>query len=630
MYEKLLDRILEQLNQLLPNDVADILLLKQGVIHSVHWRGYEKFGLQDTINKVSYNLSDTANFRTIRETGRPLAIPFVEQYRHWVARPGLDWIKSQASAPIRIGDQIIGFLNINSIKPGIYSQADAERLQIFADHAAATLENARLRDQTYRVVLDHQKTEKTLQETLLLIERAKREWESTVDSLPQVICLLDRQGHVLRANRTVARWGLAQVTQVKGRDFHELLHPGCTNLDCYLRICWTEAWERLRQGQPVDCEAEDKVLNRHLHLQFRSIAAAQLEETANFAVVVVNDITLRKRTEAELRQTQARNQALLTAIPDLMFRVNQEGTLLDFIPAQDVSLPLNPEEFFRKQARKVFPAKEVAQPSDYIKQALQTGDTQVFEYQLLVEEQRRDYEFRLVASGEDEVLAIVRDITERKQTEAELKRYQDHLEEIIEERSVMLMRANKKLQQEIEERKQVEEELRRRNRELALLNHIVVGSVSDLGLDTVLETTCRELAATINLPQSFAVLLNEPKTEGKVVARYLANGQVTLFLSDTFPVQNDPAHMFLLEHKTSLVVDNAKVHSNLQLASVYNFLSQQGTASLLMLPLMVAGEIIGSLSLATVVPHHFSEDEISLAQVVANQVSSVLAQIRSA
>ena len=107
MYEKLLDRILEQLNQLLPNDVADILLLKQGVIHSVHWRGYEKFGLQDTINKVSYNLSDTANFRTIRETGRPLAIPFVEQYRHWVARPGLDWIKSQASAPIRIGDQII-------------------------------------------------------------------------------------------------------------------------------------------------------------------------------------------------------------------------------------------------------------------------------------------------------------------------------------------------------------------------------------------------------------------------------------------------------------------------------------------------------------------------------------------
>ena len=88
--------------------------------------------------------------------------------------------------------------------------------------------------------------------------------------------------------------------------------------------------------------------------------------------------------------------------------------------------------------------------------------------------------------------------------------------------------------------------------------------------------------------------------------------------------------MFLLEHKTSLVVDNAKVHSNLQLASVYNFLSQQGTASLLMLPLMVAGEIIGSLSLATVVPHHFSEDEISLAQVVANQVSSVLAQIRSA
>ncbi len=628
MYEEHLNRILEQLEQLLPNDVADILLVRQGIVRSVHWRGYEKFGLERTIEAVTYNLTDTSNLRLIKETGRPLAIPNVEQYAEWVGRPGLEWIKSQASAPIRIGNQIIGFLNINSTQPGVYTQREAEQLQLFADQTAAALENIRLREQTHRVVLERQKTEQTLQETLLLIERAKREWETTVDSLSQLICLLDEEGRIVRGNRTVARWGLAQVTQVKGKHFHELLHPGCSDPDCYLKMCWDQAWPKLRQGQSVECEAEDKVLNRYLHLQLRPIAAAPGEQAANFAVVVINDITSRKRTEAELRLTQARNSALLNAIPDLMFRVNQEGTFLDLLPAKDVLLPLTPE-LLGKKVKEVFPSKGAEEASYYIRQALQTCETQVFEYQLLVEHQLRDYEFRLVASGQDEVLAIVRDITERKQTEAELSRYRNHLEEVIEERSVMLLRANEQLKQEIEERKQVEEELRRRNRELALLNHIVVGSAAQLGLDTILATTCRELALTINLPLTRAVLLDQSKNKGRIVAQYRANGQAKTDLPETISVEQDPAHQFLLQHKQVLVVDNVRVHADPVLEPIYQMLLAQGIASLLMLPLITAAEVVGSLSLMAFVPHHFSQEEISLAQVVANQVSDVLAQTPS-
>ncbi len=623
--EQRLDRILEQLGQFLPNDVADIMLVRQGIVRSVHWRGYEKFGLERSIELVTYNLTDTANFRLIKETGRPLAIPNVEEYSQWVARPGLDWIKSQASAPIRIGDQIIGFLNINSSQPGVYTQQEAERLQLFADQTAAALENIHLREQTHRVVLERQKTERTLQETLLLIERAKREWETTVDSLSQLICLLDEEGRVVRGNRTVARWGLAQVTQVKGKHFHELLHPGCNDLDCYLTTCWEQAWLKLKQGQSVECEAEDKILNRYLHLQLRPIAASPDEQMINFAVVVINDITNRKRTEAELRLTQARNQALLNAIPDLMFRVNQEGTFLDLLPAKDVLLPLTPE-FLGKKLKEVFPPKGAEEAAYYIRQALQTCETQVFEYQLLVEHQLRDYEFRLVASGQDEVLAIVRDITQRKQSEAELKQYRAHLEEVIEERSVLLLRANEQLKQEIEERKQVEEELRRRNRELALLNHIVVGSSAQLGLDTILETTCRELALTINLPLTRAILLNKTKSGGRIVAQYRANGQAKIDLPETISVEEDPAHQFLLQCQQALVVDNVRVHADPALEPIYQMLLSQGIASLLMLPLIIETEVVGSLSLMAFVPHHFSQEEISLAQVVANQVSDVLAQ----
>jgi len=631
MYKHLLDRILEQLNQLLPHDVADVLLVNKGIVRSVRWRGYEQFGLQDSIQSVTYDLDDTTNLRTIRETGRPLAIPNVEQYDKWVARPGLDWIKSQASAPIRIGDRVIGFLNINSATPGLYSQQDAERLQAFADHAAIALENTRLHSHARQAVYKHQETEKTLQETLQLIERAKREWETTVDSLSQLICLLDREGKVLRANRTVTRWGLAQITKVKGKDFHELLHPDCSNPDCYLTSCWTQARDKLAQGQPVECEADDEVLKRTLHIQIRRISTAQAGDqngaTTNFAVAVVNDITARKRTEEELRRTQAKHQALIHAIPDLMLQISRDGTLLDVIPAQDVALPFSPEELLGKNVSDVFPARGAEDTIRYVNQALQTCETQVFEYQLLVGDQMRDFEVRLVAGAQDEVLSLVRDITARKQAEEELKRYQDHLEEIIDERSVLLLKANERLQQEIEERKQVEEELRRRNQELSLLNHIVVGAAAGLGQKTILVTACRELAQTLRLPKTQAVLLNDSQTEGTVVAECRAETeyQPETALSRTIPLAEDAAYQYLLEHKSPLVVDNARVPGERELGPVCKTLLQQGLSSLLMLPLITADEVVGVISIASPEPHHFSEEELNLGRVVADHLSDALA-----
>ena len=54
------------------------------------------------------------------------------------------------------------------------------------------------------------------------IVRAKKEWERTVDVLPEIVCLVDADGKVVRSNRTIERWGLGDVTKVAGKDVHEL------------------------------------------------------------------------------------------------------------------------------------------------------------------------------------------------------------------------------------------------------------------------------------------------------------------------------------------------------------------------------------------------------------------------
>ncbi|NJN92990.1 MAG: PAS domain-containing sensor histidine kinase [Anaerolineales bacterium] len=139
------------------------------------------------------------------------------------------------------------------------------------------------------------------------IERAKREWEVTVDTLPQLICLLDYQGRVIRVNRTAERWNLAPVVTVKGREAHHFLHEACTDPACYLLDFLQKAWPELEQGQSVEYEIQDKILGRYLHLQIRPLAIHPQrsdEDLAadSFAVLVLEDISKQKQTEAALHQ----------------------------------------------------------------------------------------------------------------------------------------------------------------------------------------------------------------------------------------------------------------------------------------------------------------------------------------
>lgn len=62
--------------------------------------------------------------------------------------------------------------------------------------------------------------------------------------------------------------------------------------------------------------------------------------------------------------------------------------------------------------------------------------------------------------GEKYILGVARDITERKKAESELKEYQEHLEELVNERTSELEKANEKLIKEINERKLIEKALK--------------------------------------------------------------------------------------------------------------------------------------------------------------------------
>ncbi|MGH8304956.1 MAG: sensor histidine kinase [Steroidobacteraceae bacterium] len=126
------------------------------------------------------------------------------------------------------------------------------------------------------------------------IARAKQDWESTADTLPHVICLLDERRRAVRVNRAIESWQLGRVQDVMGCDMHALLHPqGCED-GCGLGALLQDAWARTLRGACIEFEAFDSRLDRFVSVAVRPIngdRAARRAAGHARAVMVVSDVT---------------------------------------------------------------------------------------------------------------------------------------------------------------------------------------------------------------------------------------------------------------------------------------------------------------------------------------------------
>ncbi len=88
---------------------------------------------------------------------------------------------------------------------------------------------------------------------------------------------------------------------------------------------------------------------------------------------VLRDITDRARAEEALRESEAKNRALLNAIPDMMFRISQDGTYLDFKAAAGLEPFVPPSQFLGRTLFEVLPAEVAWEAMHYVGRALETG-----------------------------------------------------------------------------------------------------------------------------------------------------------------------------------------------------------------------------------------------------------------
>ncbi|MEA3342229.1 MAG: GAF domain-containing protein, partial [Chloroflexota bacterium] len=145
-----LDRILEQVERVVPGDVFNIMLIEGSTARVVRWRGYERLGLEEQIIAFTVPLADYPSLAKMAQSGEAVVVQDTAADPDWVMEEGQEWRRSYVAAPIRVGSATVGLLNVDGAQPGQFGPADARRLQAFADHAAVAIENARLYEQAQR------------------------------------------------------------------------------------------------------------------------------------------------------------------------------------------------------------------------------------------------------------------------------------------------------------------------------------------------------------------------------------------------------------------------------------------------------------------------------------------------
>lgn len=156
-------------------------------------------------------------------------------------------------------------------------------------------------------------------------------------------------------------------------------------------------------------------------------------------VGLAEDITQQKQAEVALRQSEATKQAIIEAIPDLLMRMQSDGSNLEFISNTDFNVIHDLSQLGPSISLMEVLDADLAQVRlAYAQRAIATGQTQIYEHQICIDDRWHYEEIRIVPLPQDAVLVMIRNITDRKQAEIELLREKERFQAIVDHIPIMV------------------------------------------------------------------------------------------------------------------------------------------------------------------------------------------------
>ncbi|MCX6067987.1 MAG: PAS domain S-box protein, partial [Chloroflexi bacterium] len=246
----------------------------------------------------------------------------------------------------------------------------------------------------------------------IISDRDVRKLSQAVEQSPASIMISDPNGTIEYANPYFCALTGYTLDEIVGENAR-ILQTGYTS-----KLEYQQLWETLLSGKTW----VGKFLNRKkdgvIYWEKASIAP-MFDEAGKIAhfLAVKEDITARKIMEIDLRQSESHNRALLSAIPDMIFRIRREGIILDYKATLSGPLFAPQSQLVGKSIFEFLDETVADKVRNYIQHTLQSKQVQTLEIDFKLRDTIHVLEVRFKDLGEHEVVAIVRDISEQSRLE---------------------------------------------------------------------------------------------------------------------------------------------------------------------------------------------------------------------
>ena len=403
---------------------AEMLGSKHGYLYLV-----DPGGETITARYGSGLFTDTVGFRmvkgegvggTVWKTGQPLV---VEDYETWADRSP-NWerglIHAVAGVPLKSRDEVVGAIGVARTELGESFNADElKALTQFAELASIAVDNAHLYASAQGEITERRRTEEAL--------RASQErYRSIVAAMAEGVLLYDAQAQVTASNETAQRLLGLTAEQLLGQTPDDLAWRCIREDGSAFPGSDHPASVTLRTGQPqsnvvMGIRALDSSIS---WISMNSQPVFLDGEPITRAVVTsFSDITESKQAAEALQRSERRNKALLEAIPDLILVLTRDGVCVECKPDEAGALLANPARLVGRNVRDFPLGPQINQVLlGYLEQTIATGKLQTFIYDLPLPSGLGYHEVRMAALNDNEVLCIIRDVTEHRSAEMELNK----------------------------------------------------------------------------------------------------------------------------------------------------------------------------------------------------------------
>jgi PAS domain S-box-containing protein len=300
------------------------------------------------------------------------------------------------------------------------------------------------------------------------------------------------------------------------------------------------------------------------------------------------DMTEQIEARNALERSEEQVRGLLNAIPETIFELGRDGTILQYVPSHEASAHNVSGDIVGKTIDRVLPAHVAGQIIFAVERALESGQLHIIEYRLPQDGSEMDFETRVTVSGKDAVLLMARDVSLHKRLEVE--------------------------------RESMIEELEKRNAESESLRETTVIVTSTLDVSEAVQRILKQLKRVISYDSASVWLYTGTTTHlvgGDGIPDMPEEGK-HYAVSET-----EPDYPLWIENLPYILLDDVQENypqfRNPPINYIHGWLG---------VPLKVRGKLIGIISLDSREAGRFTHDDARLAVNYANQVSIAVENAR--